>query len=138
LTEPEEKCEIAVNLFVTFQLPSSLDTFPGGRDLDEDALLRNANRLIELNEMLCFGYHKSKLELAGSNNEKLTDGSSLVETQTCIYFCGDATWDDREDRLSKFDKKTVDSRARLGFDIATFGLSVLDGDIDEFLVCRLV
>jgi hypothetical protein len=79
-----------------------------------------------------------RLELTGSNDEGLTDGSSLVETQTCIYFCGDAARDNRENRPSKFDEKTVRSRARLRFDIATFGLSVLHGDIDKFLVCGFV
>lgn len=70
--------------------------------------------------------------------QQLTDRGSLVETQTCVHLCGYTTWNNFENLASKFDEKTVEGGIRLRFDIATSGLAVLNGYIDEFLVCWLV
>ena len=55
LAETEEEREIAVNAVVALELAGSLDTLPGRGDLDQDAVLGNANRLVERDELLGLG-----------------------------------------------------------------------------------
>lgn len=43
LTEAKEKSKIAVNSIISFELASSLDSFPGRCDFDKDAILFDAN-----------------------------------------------------------------------------------------------
>ena len=51
LAETEQESEIAVNLLVALEFASSLDTLPGRGDLDENAFLRDANGLVELDQV---------------------------------------------------------------------------------------
>lgn len=67
-----------------------------------------------------------------------TDSGLLVEGQTCVDFCRDATWDDGQDLLAKFDEETIKSSAGLSINIASFGLSVLDSGVDKLLIRGLV
>ena len=52
LAETEQESEIAVDPIVTLEFTGSLDTLPGGSDLDENAFLGDANRLVELDQVL--------------------------------------------------------------------------------------
>lgn len=74
----------------------------------------------------------------GLADEIHTDSALLVEGQTCVDFCRDATWDNGEDLLAEFDQETIKSSAGLSVEIATFGLAVLDSDVDELLIRGLV
>ena len=59
LSETEQKGEVTVDLIVTLEFTSSLDTLPAGSDLDENALLGDPNRLVELDQVL--GLHQDAL-----------------------------------------------------------------------------
>lgn len=72
---------------VALKLASSLDTFPGGGNLDENALLLDSDRLVERNELL-------GLRLSGL----------LVEGQTGVDLGGDTAGDDCENLLAEFDE----------------------------------
>ena len=74
----------------------------------------------------------------GLANEIRTDSRLLVEGQTCVDFCRDATWDNGEDLLAEFDQETIKSGTGLSVEIATFGLAVLDSEVDELLIRGLV
>ena len=52
LAKTEQESEIAVDLIVTLEFTSGLDTLPAGSDLDENAFLGDANRLVELDQVL--------------------------------------------------------------------------------------
>ena len=52
LAETEQESEIAVDPIVTLEFTGSLDTLPGGSDLDENAFLGDPNRLVELDQVL--------------------------------------------------------------------------------------
>ena len=54
LLEAEQQSEVAVDAF-TFELPSGLDPFPGGRDLDENTLAGNSKVLICVDDLLGSG-----------------------------------------------------------------------------------
>ena len=85
LTKAKEQGQVAVNPVITLELARSLDTLPGGRDLDQDALLLDPDRLVERDELL-----------------GLSLGAFLVEREAGINLGGDATGDDGEDLLSEF------------------------------------
>lgn len=57
LAKAEQESEIAVDLVVAFEFTASLDTLPGGSDLDENAFLADADGLVELDQVsgLCRG-----------------------------------------------------------------------------------
>ena len=67
LAEGEEKGEVAVDALNGLEVLGSLDTLPGGGDLDEDALLGDAGILVETDDLLGLG-----------------DGGLLVEGETGI------------------------------------------------------
>ena len=67
-----------------------------------------------------------------------TDSSLLVEGQTCVDLCRDTTWDKGEDLLAEFDEETIKSSVGLSVQVATFGFTVLDSEVDELLICGLV
>lgn len=52
LGKAEEEGEVAVDAVVTFEFASSLDTLPCGRDLDQDAVLLDADGLVESDKLL--------------------------------------------------------------------------------------
>ena len=74
----------------------------------------------------------------GFAEEIHTDSSLLVEGQTCVDFCRDATWDEGENLLAEFDEETINSSAGLRVEVTTFGLAVLDSEVDELLIRGLV
>lgn len=90
LAEAEQEREVAVDAVVALELARSLDTLPGRRDLDEDALLLDAERLVEGNELL-----------------RLRLGRLLVEGQTSVDLGGDTAGDDLQDLLAELDKLEV-------------------------------
>ncbi len=51
--------------------------------------------------------------------EIYTDSGLLVEGQTCVDFCRDATWEDDQDLLAEFDKETIKSSAALSIKVAS-------------------
>jgi len=51
LAEPEQEYGVEVNLVVAIRFTNGLDTLQGGSDLDENALLGDANRPVKLDEM---------------------------------------------------------------------------------------
>lgn len=51
LAKTEQEGEIAVDLVVAFEFTGSLDTLPGGGDLDENAFLADTNGLVELDQV---------------------------------------------------------------------------------------
>ena len=85
LTEAKEQGQVAVNPVVTLELARSLDTLPCRRDLDQDALLLDTDRLVERDELL-----------------SLSLGAFLVEREAGINLSGDAAGDDGEDLLAEF------------------------------------
>lgn len=52
LDKGEHEGQVAVDAVLGLQDVSSLDTFPGGGNLDEDAVLGDANGLVELSLLL--------------------------------------------------------------------------------------
>jgi len=52
LSETEEEGEVAVDLVLSLELAGSLDSLPGGSDLDENAVLGNSNRLVKSDQGL--------------------------------------------------------------------------------------
>ena len=52
LAETEQESEVAVDPVVTLEFTGSLDTFPRGSDLDENAFLGDTDRLVELDQVL--------------------------------------------------------------------------------------
>ena len=51
LAKTEQESEVAVDLIVALEFTSSLDTLPGGSNLDENAFLRDADGLVELDQV---------------------------------------------------------------------------------------
>ena len=55
LTKAKEESEVAVDAIIALEFPSSLDTLPGGSDLDQDTILLDANALVQRDELLGLG-----------------------------------------------------------------------------------
>ena len=87
LGEAEEKGEVAVDAVIALELAGSLDTLPGGRNLDEDALLLDADGVVERDELLGLGL-----------------GRLLVVREARIDLGRDTAGDDLEDLLAEFDE----------------------------------
>ena len=87
LSETEEESEVAVNVVLSLKLAGSLDTLPCGRNLDKNAVLGDADRLVESDELL-----------------GLRLGGLLVEGQAGIDLSGDTAGDDLEDLLAELDE----------------------------------
>ena len=148
LREAEKKGEVAVDAVVTLELARSLDTLPGGRDLDEDALLLDTNGLVEGNELL-----------------RLRLGRLLVVGETGVDLSRDTAGDDLQDLLAELDElparsknvlsmqckrrpdrsnsaggthEAIHSSADLVVDATTFALAELHGSVNETLVRGLV
>lgn len=99
LAEGEEKGEVAVDALDSLEVLGSLDTLPGGGDLDEDALLGDAGILVETDDLLGLG-----------------DGGLLVEGETGIDLGRDTAGDDLQDLDTKVDEELVQGRLGLGLD----------------------
>lgn len=97
LAETEEKGEVAVDVVLRLEFPRRLDTLPGRRDLDQDALTLDANRLVEGDEVL-----------------GLRLGCCLVEGQLGVNLGGDTAGNDRKDLLAELDKLNDDSISKSG------------------------
>ena len=87
LGESEEEGKVAVDAVLLLELTGSLDTFPCGGDLDEDAVLVDTNRLVESDELLSLGL-----------------GSLLVEGKAGVNLSRHTSGDDLEDLLSKLNE----------------------------------
>ena len=72
---------------VTLELARSLDTLPSRSDLDEDALLLDADGLVERDELLGLGL-----------------GALLVKGQAGVDLGGHTARDDRENLLAELDE----------------------------------
>jgi hypothetical protein len=97
LTEAKEESEVAVDTLL-LEFACSLDTLPGGRDLDQDAILGNTKRIVKCNEGLGFGF-----------------GALLVEGEACIDLSRHTARHNLQDFLAKLDElcyKRVDIRDR--------------------------
>jgi hypothetical protein len=162
LAEAEEEREVAVDALL-LELARGLDTLPGARDLDQDALLLDTLRLVERDELL-----RLRLRLL------------LVEGQARVDLGRDAAGDDLEDLRAEVNElrrgrsngggqrrqwrraaegsrsrararsarrdaahregthETVHGSARLDVDRAALGLAELDRRVDEVGVAALV
>ena len=87
LREAEEKGEVAVDAVVTLELARSLDTLPSRSDLDEDALLLDADGLVKRDELLGLGL-----------------GRRLVVREARIDLGGDTAGNDLQDLLAKLNE----------------------------------
>lgn len=83
----------------SLEVLGSLDTLPGGGDLDEDALLGDTGILVETDDLLGLG-----------------DGGLLVEGETGIDLGRDTAGDDLQDLDTKVDEELVQGRLGLGLD----------------------
>jgi hypothetical protein len=75
---------------------SSLDTFPGGSNLDQDTVLVDTVLFVQLDE-----------------NESLGNSSFSVERETSINFGRDTTRNDLQDLGTKVDQKLISSQVKL-------------------------
>jgi len=114
LAETEEEGQVAVDAVVALELAGGLDTFPGGGDLDENAVLGDTDGLVELDELLSLGF-----------------GSLLVERELGVDLGGDTSRDNGEDLLAELDEETVKSVLGLSLDITALLLGVLHGYVNE-------
>lgn len=76
-----------MNTIIALELASSLDTFPGRRDLDKHALFLDSNGFVECNEVLGLGL-----------------GALLVKGETSVNFGRDTAGNDRKDFFPEFYK----------------------------------
>ena len=111
LGEGEEESEIAVDAFL-LEFFSSLDAFPSGSDLDEDAVARDALGLVGGDEL--FGFR---------------DGGCGVEGKTGVDFGGNTTRNDLEDLKAEEDEDAVED----GFDQSVTGLAGFLEFLDSLL-----
>lgn len=83
----------------SLEVLGSLNTLPGGGDLDEDAVLGDTGILVETDDLLGLG-----------------DGSLLVKGETGIDLGRDTTGDDLQDLDTKVDEELVQGRLGLRLD----------------------
>src|SRR5262245_3125834 len=88
--DSEEEGEVAVDPFFLQDLRGS-DAFPGGGDLDEDALSLGAGRFV-----------------LGGEGSSLLDLTFGVEGEARIHFGGHASWNDLEDAQAELDAEAID------------------------------
>jgi hypothetical protein len=96
------------------ELGGGLDTLPGRGDLDEDTVLLDADRLVEVNELV-----------------RLLDGSGLVERVLGVDLGRDTARDDLEDLLAELDEERVDGKVNLGLDVTRLLLAGGNGGVDQ-------
>ena len=121
LVQAEQQGQVAVDAFL-LQHGSGLDAFPGGGDLDEDALLGDAGRVI-----------------LGDDLAGLLDRALGIEGQAGINLGGDAARDDVQDLQAEGYGQAVECqghhfrRRSLG---TQGGARALQGVFDDGLVLR--
>lgn len=104
LFEAKEQSQVAVDTLVTLELASSLDALPGGGDLDQDAILLDANRVVERDELLGLWDRVKIMLFDYSDRTRLGLGRLLVKGKACIYFSRDASGNDGKNFLSELDQ----------------------------------
>lgn len=113
LGEAEEEGEVAVDALL-LESAGSLDTLVGGGNLDEDALLVNAELLVLGNEGVSLGL-----------------GGLGVEGEAGVDLGGDTAGDDLEDLTAEEDEELVAGDVELLVLVATLLLGVGNGLVDE-------
>jgi hypothetical protein len=102
LAETEKKGQVAVDVVITLEFTSSLDTLPRRCDFDE-------NTLVEGNELLSLGIDKNKEPIKLCDNITcLGLGALLVEGETSIDFRRYTARNDSKNLLAKLDKLIID------------------------------
>lgn len=107
LDQREHERQVAVDAMVALQNLSSLDTLPGGGDLDQNAVLGDALLLVQLRKVSAA---MSDLGLSRREMTHVNDVQSLVHRllgvkgETGIDLGGDLAGNDLEDLLAEFDK----------------------------------
>ncbi len=96
------------------ELGGGLDTLPSRGDLDEDTVLLDADRLVEVNELV-----------------GLLDGSGLVERVLGVDLGRDTAGDDLEDLLAELDEERVDGEVNLALDVTRLLLAGGNGGVDQ-------
>jgi len=114
LAETKQECKVAVDLVVTLEFTGSLDTLPGGSDLDENAFLGDADGLVKLDQVL-------GLSLSGL----------FIEREPSIDLRRNATGDDGQNFLSELNEQTVSSVLNLSVDVTTLLFGIRDGVVDQ-------
>jgi hypothetical protein len=109
LAETEKKGQVAVDVVITLEFTSSLDTLPRRCDFDENTLLFDTNRLVEGNELLSLRIDKNKEPIKLCDNiTYLGLGALLVEGETSIDFRRHTARNDSKNLLAKLDKLIID------------------------------
>jgi hypothetical protein len=97
-----------VDAIIALEFTRSLDTFPGRGDLDQDALLLDANGLVESNELLGLLQNPDIIIWPTLYTEIDVDylllSAFLVEGQASIDLCRDTARDDLQDGLAELDE----------------------------------
>jgi len=92
-----------------FEDLGGLDAFPGGGDLDQNAVASDAGFFVESYDLVGFG-----------------DGGGGVEGETGVHFGGDTAGDDLEDFQAEHDEEAVDDGGEGGR-----GACVFDGLVNQ-------
>ena len=99
------------------EVTGSLDTLPGGADLDQDTVTGDTGLLVETDDLAGLGL-----------------GSLLVEGEAGVDLGGDTARDNLEDLLTEFDEKSVHGVLGLLLELAALGLAKGDSSVDQLLV----
>lgn len=142
LGEGEHEGQVAVDVVLLLEDLGGLDTLPGRGDLDQNAVLGDANGLVELGWWLV---HWIRRFTAGELGTDLDDVKGLVngtlggERVVGVDLGGNTSGDDREDLLSELDEEAVESSIDLGVDVrSAVLLAVSDGNIHKLGILRLL
>lgn len=106
LDEGEHEGQVAVDAVLGLQDVGGLDALPGGGDLDEDALLGDADLLVEVDDV-----------------QGLVDGGLGVEGEAGVDLGGDLAGDDLQDLLAELDEEVIQGGVDLF--VEGFALEVL-------------
>lgn len=112
LSETEEEREVAVDLVLSLELAGSLNSLPGGSDLDENAVLGDSNRLVESDQGLglwCSSRQGQRNAPEESRPPTLAApylglGGLLVKGEGSINLGGDTSGNNGKDLLSELDE----------------------------------
>jgi hypothetical protein len=135
LDQGEHQGQVAVDAVLGLEDVSGLDTLVGGGDLDEDALLLDADLLVELVEETKL-IHAQKIATRAISTylddlKGLVDGGLGVKGQPGVDFSGDLAGNDLENLLAELDEETVEGGLNLNVDGATLLLAVGHGSVDK-------
>ena len=126
LDEGEHEGQVAVDAVLGLQDVGSLDALPGGGDLDEDALLGDADLLVEFDDV-----------------QGLVDRGLGVEGEAGVDLGGDLAGDDLQDLLAELDEKVIQGGVDLfveGFALDFVSMMGNDGalKIETYLLLALL